>query len=61
MKKFTKSDLRDGDVVEYDNGKMRLVKGGDLYDENGSRVSALDRYNENMAYRRLAEVTGKGE
>ena len=48
MKKFTKSDLRDGDVVEYDSGKVRLVKGGDLYNENGYRVSALDRYDENL-------------
>lgn len=48
MKKFTKSDLRDGNVVEYDNGKMRIVKGGYLYNENGSRVSALDRYDENL-------------
>lgn len=50
MKKFTKSDLRDGNVVEYDNGKMRIVNGGYLYNENGLRVSDLDYYDENLEH-----------
>lgn len=50
MKKFTKSDLRDGNVVEYDNGKMRIVNGGYLYNENGLRVSDLGYYDENLEH-----------
>ena len=50
MKKFTKSDLRDENIVEYDNGKMRIVNGGYLYNENGLRVSNLDYYDENLEH-----------
>ena len=32
MKKFTKSDLRDGDVVEYRCGDLRTIKGDWIYD-----------------------------
>lgn len=50
MKKFTKSDLRDGDIVRYDNGKMRIVNGGCLYHENGFRVSDLNYFDENLEH-----------
>nr|DAG84205.1 MAG TPA: hypothetical protein [Caudoviricetes sp.] len=48
MKKFTKSDLRNEDIVEYRNGCPRTVKGNHLYDEDGFQVNDLDRYDENL-------------
>lgn len=48
MKKFTKSDLRDGDIVEYHDGRMRIVNGNYLYDDNNHRVNNLNRYDENL-------------
>lgn len=49
MKKFTKSDLRDGDVVMYDNGKTRTVKGTNLLD-CFETVSKLEYYDEDLKH-----------
>lgn len=47
MKKFTKSDLREGDIVQYRGGDLRIVKGGSLY--NGSTfMNTLDNYDQNL-------------
>ena len=55
MKKVTKSDLRDGDVVMYDNGEMRTVKGTSLFDcfEPGSDLSY---YDENLRHDRTEKL-----
>lgn len=47
MKKFTKSDLRDGDVVEYRNGALRIVKGEKLYNNARLVYNVID-YDENL-------------
>lgn len=44
---FKKSDLRDGDIVEYRTGNMRIVKGDNLH-ESLVRKNNLSRYNENL-------------
>lgn len=49
MKKITKSDLRDGDVVMYDNGKTRTVKGTNLLD-CFETVSKLEYYDEDLRH-----------
>lgn len=49
MKKFTKSDLRDGDVVEYRRGDLRTIKGDGLCDCFG-RCNAIGTYHENLKY-----------
>lgn len=49
MKKFTKSDLRDGDVVEYRRGDLRTIKGDGLCDCFG-RCNAIGTYRENLKY-----------
>lgn len=49
MKKITKSDLRNGDIVEYRRGDMRTVKGNELYGRYG-RCNALGTYDENLKY-----------
>ena len=49
MKKFTKGDLRDGDVVMYDNGEMRTVKGTSLYN-CCDPASDLSYYDENLIH-----------
>lgn len=55
MKKFTKSDLRDGDVVMYDNGEMRTVKGTSLFD-CFEPASDLSYYDENLIHVRAEEL-----
>lgn len=47
MKKFTKSDLRDGDIVQYRGGDLRIVKGGSLYN-NSTFMNTLDIYDQNL-------------
>lgn len=47
MKKFTKSDLREGDVVEYRNGALRIVKGEKLYNNARLVYNVID-YDENL-------------
>ncbi len=49
MNKFTKSDLREGDVVMYDNGEMRTVKGTSLFD-CFEPASDLSYYDENLIH-----------
>ena len=55
MKKFTKSDLREGDVVMYDNGEMRTVKGTSLFD-CFEPASDLSYYDENLIHVRAEEL-----
>lgn len=55
MNKFTKSDLRDGDVVMYDNGEMRTVKGTSLFD-CFEPASDLSYYDENLIHVRAEEL-----
>ena len=45
-KEFTKADLKDGMVVEYVDGRRRLVIGDTLYGTDG--YLKTDRYNENL-------------
>ena len=47
MKKFTRSDLRDGDVVQYRSGDIRIVKGGSIYN-NSTFMNNLDNYDQNL-------------
>lgn len=48
MKKFTKSDLRDGDIVMYDSGEMRIVKNNELYDDHDRLKSSIDLYDKDL-------------
>lgn len=48
MKKFTKSDLRDGDIVMYANGRMRIVKQDLLLDEKRFSSNGLIFYDEEL-------------
>ena len=52
-KEFTKADLKDGMVVEYVDGRRRLVIGDTLYGTDGCLET--DRYNENL------EIKGIGK
>lgn len=47
MKKFTKSDLRDGDIVKYRSGELRTVKGEKLYNNECLVYNIID-YDENL-------------
>lgn len=55
MNKFTKSDLRDGDVVMYDNGEMRTVKGTSLFD-CFEPASDLSYYSEHLIHERTKDL-----
>lgn len=55
MKKITKSDLREGDVVMYDNGEMRTVKGTSLFD-CFEPASDLSYYDENLIHVRATTL-----
>lgn len=55
MNKFTKSDLRDGDVVMYDNGEMRTVKGTSLFD-CFEPASDLSYYSEHLIHKRTKDL-----
>ena len=46
--KFTKSDLKDGDIVTYRNGNKRIVVSGKLIDENGMGAKYLRSYDEQI-------------
>ena len=48
MKKFTKSDLRDGDIVMYDNGELRIVKNNELYNGHDRLQSSIDLYDKDL-------------
>lgn len=45
---FTKSDLKDGDIVTYRNGEKRTVINNKLIDEKGINVNGLSSYKENL-------------
>lgn len=47
-KKFTKDDLKDGMVVEYADGRRRLVTGELLLGNDG--YSKLEEYSDNLEY-----------
>lgn len=47
-KEFTKADLKDGMVVEYRNGRKRIVVGDILYGQINH--GKLDWYDENLLY-----------
>ena len=47
VKKFAKSDFRDGDVVEYRSGALRIVKDGKFY-KNSNLLNTLDKYDKNL-------------
>ncbi len=55
---FTKSDLKDGDIVAYGNGEKRIKIAGKLYDENGSATMWLHSYKEDLTreYKERAET-----
>lgn len=48
VREFTKSDLKDGDIVTYRNGNKRTVISGKLIDENGMGVKHLRSYDEQI-------------
>lgn len=45
---FTKSDLKDGDIVTYRNGEKRTKIGNKLVNENGTATIWLTSYNEDL-------------
>lgn len=45
---FTKSDLKDGDIVTYRNGTRRRVRNNKLLDEDGYSGNRLENYNNNL-------------
>ena len=51
MKKFTKSDLRDGDIVMYADGRMRFVKQDLLLDEERFNSNGLIYYDEELIHK----------
>lgn len=55
MKKFTKSDLRGGDLVLCDNEELRIVEGNKLFDCLES-VSSLDYYSEELRHYESKEL-----
>lgn len=50
---FTKSDLKDGDIVTYRNGDKRTIINNNLIDEQGEKAHDLNYYRE--------DLTSKGE
>ena len=46
--KFTKSDLKDGDIVTYRNGNKRIVISGKLINENGMGTKYLRSYDDQI-------------
>lgn len=52
---FTKADLKDGMVVEYRDGRRRMVLGDNLIGENGH--APLRDYNENLEEENYPEET----
>ena len=55
MKKFAKSDLRDGDLVLCDNEELRIVNGNKLFDCLESVIS-LDYYSEELRHDESKEL-----
>lgn len=53
QKEFTKADLKDGMVVEYSNGKRRLVLNNHLIGKDG--YYELNRYMEDMKDKESSE------
>lgn len=47
-KQFTKSDIKNGDIVTYRNGEKRAVINGRLIDNDGYRTSSLEYYNNEL-------------
>ena len=47
---FKKSDLKDGDIVTYRDGRKRTVKGKKIIDSDWNFASALSNWNNNLKY-----------
>lgn len=47
-KQFTKSDLKDGDIVTYRNGEKRTVINNKLIDEEGEDANELNYYEKDL-------------
>lgn len=47
-KQFTKSDLKDGDIVTYRNGDKRTIINNNLIDEQGEKAHDLNYYREDL-------------
>ena len=56
MKKFTKSDLRDGDIVMYANGQIRFVEHGLLLNENRFNSNGLIYYDEELIHKSIEDL-----
>ena len=48
VREFTKSDLKDGDIVTYRNGNKRTIISGKLIDENGMGAKYLRSYDDQI-------------
>lgn len=48
---FIKSDLKDGDVVTYRNGRKRTINNDNLIDDDGDGVNNLRYYNKDLTSR----------
>lgn len=55
QEKFTKSDLKDGDIVTYRNENQRTLKGDILIDQEGFRVGTLKSYDDNLKHINVTE------
>lgn len=52
LAQFTKSDLKDGDIVTYRNGNIRILKGRELIDEEGRACNNIDyAYSDDLTYK----------
>lgn len=52
LKQFTKSDLKDGDIVTYRSGDIRILKGRELIDEEGRACNNIDyAYSDDLTYK----------
>lgn len=54
-KQFTKSDLKDGDIVTYRNGNKRTIEGNILIDKDGFIMGTLKSYEDNLKHINVKE------
>lgn len=52
---FTKSDLKDGDIVTYRNGEKRTIKGNRLVNEDGITTNILINYDDDLTQKNVKE------
>lgn len=55
LAQFTKSDLKDGDIVTHRNGNQRTLKGDIFVDKEGFIRGSLKFYNDNLRNINVAE------